>query len=215
VGHYHIEHLTDDIQALIKCWGNERADVVGHDWGGMVGWFLAMRHPDVIRKLVILNAAHPTAYIRELWKGKQLLRSWYVLMFQIPGLAEWMIKANGYRGIIKQFREAGFTDQEIAQYRQAWNQPGAITGGLNYYRAMFRRFVSGSLKRVFKPIEIPTLLIWGEDDPFAVKAVTQGLEKWVNPLRIEQLSGVGHWVQNEAAGKVNELLLSFLQEDGK
>jgi epoxide hydrolase 4 len=178
----------------------------------MVGWFLAMRHPQVIRKLVVLNAAHPGAYIRELWKGKQLLKSWYVFLFQIPGLAEWTIKANGYRGIVKQFREAGFSDEEIAKYREAWNQPGAMTGGLNYYRAIFRRFVVGSLKRIITPIQTPTLLIWGENDPFAVKAVTEGLEQWVNPLRIERLSGVGHWVQNEAADRVNELLVSFLKE---
>jgi pimeloyl-ACP methyl ester carboxylesterase len=215
VDHYHVEHLTDDIEALIKIWGYERAILIGHDWGGVVAWYTAMRHPALVEKLVILNAPHPAAFMRELRKIKQLFRSWYIFMFQIPILCEAILRANRYSSLRKVLAPAGFSDDEMAKYVESWQRPGALTAMLNYYRAAFRRFIKGSLNQIIRPINVPTLLIWGKNDPALSLRLTEGLEQWVKNLRIERLADSGHFVQNQSPGRVNELMLKFLKENAE
>ena len=211
VNHYHIEHLTDDVEALIHEWGYQQAILIGHDWGGIVAWYTAMRHPACISQLIILNAPHPAAMRRELWRVKQLFRSWYIWLFQLPMIAEAILRFARYAALRRLLKPIGLSDDEMQKYVQAWQQPGALTGMLNYYRAIFRRWINGNLNQLTQVVEIPTLLIWGENDPALGLRLTEGLEQWIPNLQIKRLPQIGHFVQNQAPQLVNELMLSFLR----
>jgi len=216
VADYRLDRLAADVAALVRqvAGENGRAHVVGHDWGGVVAWHLAMHHPEVVEKLVILNAAHPAAYWRELRRPAQLLRSWYVFFFQLPRVPEVFVRARAFRSLRDVFRKeparpGAFSEADIDAYVEAFAKPGALTAAMNYYRAAFRDGI-GAAGRTVRPIGAPTLLIWGEREKYAVPAVTRGLEAWVPNLRIERLPDATHWVQHDEPETVNRLLLSFL-----
>ena len=210
---YRIEKLVGDVAGLIAHAGAERAAVVGHDWGGGIAWTLAMREPRLVERLAILNAPHPAAFVRELRTPLQLLRSWYMFFFQLPCLPELLFSAGDYALIERSLRNeaapGAFTDADIRAYKKALAQPGALTAAINYYRAAFRHF--RALESDVPTITAPTLLIWGERDRYLGARLTEGLERWVPNLRIEKLPDASHWVQNDAPGRVNELLVGFLR----
>jgi pimeloyl-ACP methyl ester carboxylesterase len=208
VADYRLELLVDDVARLISLVGGAPAIVVGHDWGGVIAWELAMRRPELVARLVILNAPHPAAFMRELHTPRQLLRSWYMFFFQLPWLPEWRIAAGDYALLRRTFPPC-FTTADIDRYKQALMQPGALTAMVNYYRAAMR--YPSSTARHGRIIQAPTLLIWGERDPFLGVRLTEGLTKWAPGLRVERWRDVGHWVQNEAPERVNALLVEFLQ----
>ena len=214
---YRIEHLADDIAALIEHAGESRAVVVGHDWGGAVAWAVSMLRPEVVEKLVVLNAPHPGALQREFRRLRQLARSWYVFFFQLPWLPEAALRFRGYRmldlGLRREStRPDAFSDDDIAAYKNALSQPGALTAAINYYRAAVRRNPFESA-RMLRQIEVPALLIWGEQDPYLGIELTEGLERWVPGIRVERIPEASHWVQVDAAERVNELMIEFLRED--
>jgi pimeloyl-ACP methyl ester carboxylesterase len=210
---YRTERLVGDVVGLIRSLGVERASVVGHDWGGVIAWHLAMTHPERVKRLAILNAPHPALLKRELATLGQLLRSWYVFFFQIPWLPEAVIRAGNFRALERAFRTSTvrpdvFSAAEIDRYKEALARPGALTAAINYYRASFREAWGA---RGFRPTPVPTLLIWGERDLALNVRFTQGLSDWVPDLRIERLPDVGHFVQHEAPDTVNRLLVEFLR----
>jgi pimeloyl-ACP methyl ester carboxylesterase len=214
VGNYRLGALVDDVVALIDHAGGERAAVVGHDWGGAIAWALAMRHPQRVERLAILNAPHPAAFRRELANPAQWLRSWYMLFFQLPWLPEWLLRAGDFALLERTFRHQtrnplAFTPDDIALYKQALRQPGALTATLNYYRALFRfpREIAGRPA----PIRAPTLLIWGERDQYLGIGMSRHLERWVPGIRVERLPGISHWVQTDDPERVNRLLIEHLQ----
>jgi pimeloyl-ACP methyl ester carboxylesterase len=210
---YRVELLVEDVVGLLRHAGGERAVVVGHDWGGAIAWAVAMRRPEVVQKLVVLNAPHPAAFLRELQKPVQWLRSWYVLFFQVPAIPEWLLQAGDYALLDRAFRRqpvrpGAFTPSDIRLYKEALARPGARTAALNYYRAAFRH-ARGALRNL-RPISAPTLLIWGERDPYLGVRLTERLGPWVPDLRVERLADASHWVQNDAPEAVNRLLLEFI-----
>ena len=150
VGRYRIGALGDDVVALMRHLGEERAHVAGHDWGGMIAWHLGARRPDRVRRLAVLNAPHPDRYRRLLSRSDQLLRSWYMLYFQLPRLPEATIRAFDFavlERILRRdpVREQAFSADEIAAYKAALARPGALTGAVNWYRAnLFGRRGGGS-----------------------------------------------------------------------
>ncbi len=206
---YRVEALLGDVVGLIRHAGVERAVVVAHDWGGVLAWLLAAFHPAAVERLVILNAPHPAAYLREVRTLGQLLRSWYVFFFQLPLLPEALLRAGDYALVERALRRAEFTPEAICKYKQALAVPGALTAGINWYRAAFRRGLRPD-PRMLQPLHTPTLVIWGERDPYLSLRLLDGLEKWVPGVRIERFPSSGHWVQNDAAEAVNRLLLTFL-----
>jgi epoxide hydrolase 4 len=208
IGSYRLEILVEDVARFIGAVAGGRATVVGHDWGGVIAWELAMRRPALVARLAILNAPHPAAFRRELRTPRQLIRSWYALFFQLPWLPEWLMAARGYALLRSTFPPC-FTPADLDRYQAALAQPGARTATLNYYRAAMR-YPTETARRP-PTIDVPTLLIWGERDPFLGRRLTVGLEAWVPRLRVERLADVGHWVQNEAPERVNELLVDFLR----
>src|SRR5579884_2981884 len=165
---YEARRLAGDIRALIRERGLERACVAGHDWGAAVAWVLAMRHPETVERLAILNVPHPRRMLEALRRpGRQLLRSWYMFFFQLPWLAERAVAARDWWMLRYSFehdaRPGAFTPADIDRYREAWSQPGAVEAMLAYYRATIRRPPS-SRGGGFTPIETPTQVIWGERD---------------------------------------------------
>ena len=210
VSAYRIETLVADVEGLIRQTGAQRAHVVGHDWGGLVAWWLAMLSPESVDRLAILNAPHPAAFRREIRKPDQALRSWYAAAFQVPVLPELAIRRNDFavlEGIFRasSVRPGAFTDDDIRRYKEAAGRPGALTAMLNYYRAAARR--PGPPTR---RIDHPTLLIWGERDQALSIRNTHGLEEWVPNLRIARIAEASHWVAAEYPDRVNALLTDFL-----
>jgi pimeloyl-ACP methyl ester carboxylesterase len=211
---YRIDALTADVIGLIRHAGARRASIAGHDWGGAIAWTLAMRQPEVVEKLIILNAPHPAAFVRELRTWPQRLKSWYILFFQLPRVPEGYLRAGNYAALTQVFRRDpvradSFTDEDIQKYKQAIGRPGALTAALNYYRAAFRSLMRGEAGNTHR-IDVPTLLLWGEQDRYLGLGLTQGLEQWVSNLRVERIAEASHWVQMDARERVNQLMVEFL-----
>jgi pimeloyl-ACP methyl ester carboxylesterase len=218
-GGYDLDSLVRDVPALIEALGERRASVVGHDWGAVIGWGAAMWAADPIERLVTINGAPPAAYLRELRRNpRQWLKSWYVVAFQIPGLAERLLGAQRCRRIVEMLRASSvsrdtFTAEELTHYRRAMCRPGALPATLGYYRAVVRIRPRQLLGRV-RPTSAPTLVIWGERDVAVEPGMVEGLEALVPGVRVERIVDAGHWVQHEQPQRVNQLLLEFLRLRG-
>jgi len=215
VAAYRLGCLVGDVKELIQALGEDSAVVVGHDWGGVIAWQLAMSEPQVVKKLIILNAPHPQRYLEALKTPEQLLRSWYVVFFQLPWLPELMIRGFGFAGLRQRLLNEpvhadAFDEASVEVYQQALAQPGALMAALNYYRAGFGSLQRG-LRQPMRPIEMPTLVIWGEQDRYLGINLLQGLEPWVKNLTVERIADASHWVQAEVPERVNERILRFLR----
>lgn len=216
---YGLGELTADIKGLIEAFGASKAHVVGHDWGGAVAWTFPMIYPDYTDKLVVMNAPHPAIFTANLRRNpRQLMRSWYMFYFQIPRLPEASIRAGGYFALKRAFRDwavdkEAFSDEDIDRLVDAASKPGALTGGINYYRAMFRSLDLRHLPSELRAprIKSPTLLIWAEEDRALGKELTYGMEPlFEETFSIKYLPGCSHWVQQEQPLLVNQYLDEFL-----
>ncbi|GAA1446242.1 alpha/beta fold hydrolase [Leifsonia poae] len=209
---YTADKPAADIRGLIRALGSETATVVGHDWGGSVAWTLAMNNPEVVDRLVILNAAHPRKLNEGLKNPRQLLRSWYFFYFQLAGSPERRAARDNWKFFTGFLRDAhpAYTQQELDQYRSAWSQQGAATGMIDYYRAAVRL---GSKQKVLT-ITAPTLVIWGQEDRYLGADLAEPhAEDVPNLVSVERLPNASHWVHHDEAGRVNELLVDFLGGD--
>jgi epoxide hydrolase 4 len=205
---YRVAELVKDVHAFIQHTAGSSAVVVGHDWGGVIAWRLAMQHPESVRKLVILNAPHPATYNREFKRVGQLLRSWYAGAFQIPALPELLLSSFHFRLLT---HAAARNEQEREVYEEALSQPGALRSALNYYRAAFRDMVARRFAQPVTKIAVPTLVLWGERDHALSQRLLEGLEQYVDNLEIIRFADVGHWLHIDAADRVNEELLRFIK----
>jgi epoxide hydrolase 4 len=210
VGSYTVDAVARDIAALVEAFGRERAHIVGHDWGGSVAWHMGMRYAQRVDKLAVVNAPHPAAFERELKRLEQLARSWYVVFFQLPFLPEAVVRLTLRRGLRESAAVPGsFTDEALDVYENGVSQPGAVTTMLNYYRAAFRAGPAWFSDNK-RPIERPTMLLWGMKDVALTPRLTEGLEPWVRDLRVERVADSGHWVPEEKPRVVGDLLVDFL-----
>jgi pimeloyl-ACP methyl ester carboxylesterase len=213
VSSYQIDCLTADVLALIRALDREQATLIAHDWGGMVAWRLAMDYPQAVDRLVIMNAPHPVALAKALKDDPaQRRRSWYMFAFRTPWLPEVLLGLSPvasarffFRGTA--IRRDAFSATDLEVMAAALAQPSAAASMIHWYRAAFRYRPA----RHVRAIDIPTLLIWAEDDLALGKPLTYGLERWVHDLQIHYIPGCGHWVQNEAPAEVNERTIAFLQ----
>ncbi len=216
VDEYAMPHLLDDVAGLIDASGARSVTLLGHDWGGAVAWFFAMRRVRPLERLVIMNVPHPLVFSRVLRSSwRQRLRSWYMAFFQLPVLPEFLLGLDGARPIVDTFRRTArhperFDAEELATYRAQAAQPGALRAMLAWYRAA-RRGIGPLLRERDPPIDVPTLMLWGEDDVALGKETTLGTERYVTDLQLEYLPGVSHWLQQDGTERVNALLGEFLR----
>ena len=222
VAAYAVDRLAADVAALIGAAGGRAALVAGHDWGGVVAWHLAAHHPALVERLAVLNAPHPAAFARELRRPDQMARSLYALFFQLPWLPEALLRRRDYalvrRSVARAVHRPGaFTAADWASVRTALAAPGALSAALAYYRAMGRSVGRTLLRRGRvravagdpRPIVAPTLLLWGDRDPFLTTRFTTGLEPWVPRLTVRHLPDAGHWVHWDEADAVTAALLAW------
>jgi epoxide hydrolase 4 len=219
---YRIELLVADVVGLIGYFGKERAAIVGHDWGAAVAWAVAQRHPEIVSKLAALQVPPPAAW-RANFTLRQLRRSWYMFFFQLPRLPEWWARANDFARVEQMYKTTTvqsdtFSDVDIAMYKEALRQPGALTASINYYRAnVFRSLIrgrAGDKEKLKRSIQVPTLFIYGEHDFAVLPETVRDLGRFLNaPYREVRIPDSAHWVQNEAIDEVNAALLEFLADD--
>jgi epoxide hydrolase 4 len=212
VRNYRVDELVADVVGLIHAAGEEKANIIGHDWGAMVAWWLALRHPEKVAKLGIFNVPHPHVLERTLRSSpSQMLKSWYAGMFQMPFLPEKLVGLNNWRIMAGAMQSSGkrgsFTDADMQQYREAWSRPGTMTTMMNWYRAYVRH-------RPADPpawrLHMPTLMIWGTKDRFLSEDMARPSVEYCEDGELYLLTDATHWVQHDNATRVNELLSEFL-----
>jgi epoxide hydrolase 4 len=218
VSAYDTDRLAADVRDLIHERGGGRALLAGHDWGAGVAWATAMNHPAAVERLAILNAPHPRRMLHGLRRPRQLARSWYALFFQLPWLPERMLRAARWRGCRYGFehdaRPGAFTPQDIERYLEAWAQPGAATGMLNYYRAAFRQTLRRARGRI-RRVDAPTLVIWGEHDRYLGAELAEPDRADVPNLERVVRLDASHWVQHDEPGRVGQLLIEFFASESE
>ena len=221
VDRYRLGLLMQDIAGLIEALGESRAVLMAHDWGGGVAWPFAAHYPHMVERLIILNCPPPAVLMRHLMSNRaQLRRSYYMFVFQLPLLPEAMIRARDYAFIEKVLRgwavdKSAFSERDIAMYKEAAAKPGALTGGINYYRAAFRQFLLARRRGGGEEAKVrcPTLVIWAEKDRALGKEMTYDFQDEVEgPLEIRYVPDCSHWVQQERPEVVNALVSEFLSD---
>ena len=231
---YRPKHLVQDIVALIalETGGAPLAALVAHDWGGAVAWNLANQHPQRLRRLVIINSPHPGTFLRELQHNPAQQAASAYMNFLIRPDAARLLAADGYARLFGFFEKMGaasapgtagapqgagwLTEAVRAQYRAVWDQ--GLDGGLNYYRASPLRPASHSdpaASAVTLPpeavrVDVPTLVLWAQDDVALLPALCNGLQDHVPDLQLVPLPQATHWVVHEQPGRVIAEITAFL-----
>ena len=216
---YRVPNIVEDVRALAENLKAKKFVLVGHDWGGVIAWAFAAQHPEMLDRLVIINAPHPTVFARELANNSaQQKASSYFNLFTSPQ-AEQILSANNYAGMLQAFGSA-LNEADRKEYLAAWNRPGGLTGGLNFYRAAQLRSPAGAPAGSAPPpppiqpmalIATPTLVIWGEKDTALLTGNLEGLDQFVKPLKIERIPDGSHWVVHEKPALVIEDIRKFLK----
>lgn len=214
---YRLETLLDDVNALIDISKARRVILVGHDWGGVIAWYYAMRRPEKLEALIVLNGPHPACFEREIRQWRQLRRSWYMAVFQLPWLPEAVLAAGGAHligAIFERMRVSSecLPNDLVRRYRQQACEPGALTAMLNYYRAAICGGGAARQQTMGYPaIDLPTLVIWGLHDQALAKQNLDGLEKFVTDLTVVTLEQSGHFVHHDEPQRVTDEILGWLQ----
>ncbi|MGK7925789.1 MAG: alpha/beta fold hydrolase [Spirulina sp.] len=210
---YRLKELLGDVRGTIRALGHRKCILAGHDWGGYIAWEFAYEYPEMVEKLIALNIPHPAKFGEHLrGNPQQMLRSWYVLAFQLPFLPEFALKWNDYEAIAKALQnmaidKTAFREEDIAAYKDAMAKPGALTAMVNYYRNIWPDLVRDRKRGI---LNMPTLMIWGEEDRALGKELSYGTEAYVRDFTIHYIPQCGHWVQQEQPQFVNRYILEFL-----
>ena len=199
---YSMSLLAGDVAAILADLEIGRAHIVGHDWGAALAWALAALAPGRVDHLVVLSVGHPATFRRTL---EQCQKSWYVLLFQFPGIAErWLTDGNWAN--LRRFGHPD-ADQVIAELEAS----GSLTPGLNWYRANVPPESWAGPPIQLPPVQAPTMGIWSTGDVALTEVqMTDSAKNMAAPWRYERLDGPGHWLQLEAPDRVSSLLLDFL-----
>jgi epoxide hydrolase 4 len=211
VAAYHLDQLEADVIGLIDACGRKRAYLVGHDWGGVLAWWAACRHPERVEKMVAINIPHPAVMKGTLARSPlQVLRSAYALFFQLPWLPETSARLGNWWWPVFTMRLTSrpgtFSKTDFNAYREAWSRAGAFGSMLNWYRAFFRCLPRpGDLR-----VSVPTLVLWGARDFALSREMANQSMILCHAGRLVFLEEATHWVQHEEPTKINYLIQEFL-----
>jgi pimeloyl-ACP methyl ester carboxylesterase len=209
VADYKINLLVDDVLGLVHHFGAQTAAVVGHDWGAVVAWVLAARHPDRLHTVTAVSVPHPLAYVQTLASGSadQVARSLYIGFFQRKELAERVLLADECAGLRALFANTAFTDRAaLEHYVERLCDPEALTAALNWYRAVDLASLAG-----VGPVAVPTLYVWSTQDPALGREAAERTKDYVTgPYRFEVLDRVSHWIPEDAPDELTRLVLQHL-----
>lgn len=207
---YRLAELEADVCALADEIGPGPVHLVGHDWGAVVAWCLAVHQPDRVATLTALSVPHPAAMQRAMLGSTQLLHSWYMALFQVPRLPEYLLATRGAAGFRFQLRRSGLRDDVAARYAARTQEPGGLTGAINWYRAL-----PFEARERLAPVSVPTLFLWSDRDPYLTRRAADGCQAHVTgPYQFEVLRGVSHWIPEQAPDRTSELLLEHLRRWG-
>ena len=213
VKEYQVKYMVEDLRQLSEKLGFKKFTLVAHDWGGGIAWWFAITHADYLNKLVIINAPHPAIFQRELSKNPDQQKASAYMTFFKTTQAEKALSANNYQQLVEtvfgpDLKTRNFNDADKQAYLRAWSQPGALTAGLNYYRAMA---LGSGLDNSSYKVNVPTLVIWGENDKYLMTSNLTGLEAYVPDLKIKRLPEGSHWIIHEQPQLVNKYIKKFIR----
>lgn len=217
VARYRVDEMAKDVVGLLDAAGVEKCLLAGHDWGAAVAWETAIRYPERIERLAILNVPHLDVMQRHLTSSfAQLRKSWYIFFFQLPWIPERVLSQDHHRNLARMLVGSGkkgtFRREDIEQYKAAWAQPGAVKGMIAWYRAMFRSGFGAlfSLRRQPpRQVRVPTLILWGKNDIALDSAMVQPSLALCDQGRLVFYETATHWVQHDEAEAVSQELVGF------
>ncbi|MEG4532673.1 alpha/beta hydrolase [Microcoleus sp. D2_18a_D3] len=209
---YVMAEFVQDVKGIIQGLGYESCVLVGHDWGGAIAWSFAYAYPQMVDKLIVMNLPHPAKLAEGLRTPQQLLRSWYIFLFQLPVLPELLIQLGDYQAISATLEgmavdKSTFSPSDIEAYKDAAAKRGALTATINYYRNLAGGFLD---RQNWSVLQVPTLMIWGENDAAFGKELTYGTADYVRDFQIQYIPNCSHWVQQEQPQLVNRYIRDFL-----
>ncbi len=201
---YRITELAADVIGLLDAAGLARAHIVGHDWGGNVAWATALLHPDRVASLTAVSTPHPSAFVWALRHSGQALHSWYMLALQIP----WLPERLAARNLTRLLERGGLDRADAARYGARFADPAALTGPMNYYRALA---LPGGPK-VGGPVRVPTTYVWGTEDPFLGRAAAERTARYVAAdYEFMEVDG-GHWLPERHAEVVADAIVARIRD---
>ncbi|MEV6217953.1 alpha/beta fold hydrolase [Nocardia sp. NPDC051833] len=204
---YRITELVDDVLALIREIDRGPVHLVGHDWGAMVAWSVAAARPDLVRSLVTMSVPHPAAFRRSLLGSDQLARSYYMGLFQIPVIPERLLHARP--GILdRALAGTGMTPEMIARVHREIVDTGALTGGLNWYRAM----ILLGQRAISAPVQVPVTHVWSSGDTALARRGAELTGNYVTgDYRLVVLDGASHWLPEERPRELAEIITERIE----
>eukprot|EP00075_Anas_platyrhynchos_P030026 XP_027319279.1 epoxide hydrolase 4 isoform X1 [Anas platyrhynchos] len=216
---YKLDCLITDIKDILESLGYNKCVLIGHDWGGMIAWLVAICYPEMVTKLIVVNFPHPSVFTEYILRHpSQLIKSAYYFFFQMPWFPEFMFTVNDFKVLKSLFTSQAtgigrkgcrLTAEDIEAYLYVFSQPGALTGPINHYRNIF-----SCLPLQHHEVTMPTLLLWGEKDAFMEVDMAEITRIYVkNHFRLTILSEASHWLQQDQPDIVNKLIWTFLKEE--
>lgn len=203
---YRMSELVADIGALIDASGAQRVHLVGHDWGAAVAWGVAAELPERLATVSPVSVPHPAAFLKSFVTSRQGLASWYMGFFQLPWLPEWLLTRGKGAVAAKALRRSGQSSAAAERDAQALMEPGALTGGLNWYRGL----PLSNLRDSNQQISVPTMYVWSDDDIALKPKAARNTARYVDAdYRFEVMAGVSHWIPDTEPDRLADLLLEW------
>jgi pimeloyl-ACP methyl ester carboxylesterase len=209
ISHYSVGRLADDVASIVGQFGRERAFVAGHDFGGGVAWAAAMRHPEMVDRLAILNSVHPVGFERRLRHWSQLRRSWYMLFFQLPRLPEMLLSGHDFRLLRRSLADDGLSPDAVVDLLEGIRPPGALRAAINWYRAGCLDVIRQRLPP--RRVVVPTLVIWGDRERYLDRELADPPSDYVTGARVVHIPEASHWVHHDAPEQVSALLIDHFR----
>ncbi|MBO6902032.1 MAG: alpha/beta hydrolase [Rhizobiaceae bacterium] len=228
IENYRAKALVDDVVALADKLSPGRPFVLaGHDWGASVAYAYAFAHPERLSHLVIANGVHPACFQRALFEDEAQREASRYFHYLTSHRAEEGLSQDNHRRLMQMLSSfsdtSWLTDDEAVAYRAVWNEPGALTAMLNWYRASpiivpdAGAPVPAGRSVLDLPVEgmtvaMPHLVLWGEADTALLPSCLQGLDRYAPQLTVKKIPGASHWILHEKPDEVATAIAAFVED---